>query len=81
MKILHLIEFVLFFKRFSKIRKGVTEKGCIKNICKRCISCYSKVVPIDNNIKLLSAYSEFTLQMQDQILSKLICRNRSWVFE
>ena len=47
-----------------KIRIGVTERGSLKNIRKRCISIYSKVV---HNIKMPFAYSEFTMHMQNQL--------------
>ena len=54
----------------------MTEKGSpIKHIRKRCISRYSKVV---HNIELPFAYSLFTLQMQNQLLSRLIDRNKGW---
>ena len=43
---------------------GVTEKGSLKNIYKRCISRFSKVV---HNIKLQFAYLEFTVHMQNQL--------------
>ena len=45
------------------IRIGVTERGSFKNIRKRCISRSSKAV---HSIKLLLAYSEFTVHMQNQ---------------
>ena len=46
------------------IRVGVTERGSLKNIRKRCISRSSKAV---QNIKLLLTYSEFTVHMQNQL--------------
>ena len=42
-------------------RIGVTERGSLKNIRKRCIS---KAV---HSIKLLLTYSEFTVHMQNQL--------------
>ena len=46
------------------IRIGVTERGSIKNIRKRCISLSSKAV---HNIKLPLTCSEFTVHMQNQL--------------
>ena len=46
------------------IRIGVTERGSFKNIRKRCISRSSKAV---HNIKMPLTYSEFTMQMQNQL--------------
>ena len=49
----------------GKIRIGVTEKGSLKNTRKRCISRSSKAV---HNIKLPLTHSEFTVQMQSQLI-------------
>ena len=46
------------------IHIGVTERGSLKNIRKRCISRSSKAV---QNMKLPLTYSEFTVHMQDQL--------------
>ena len=48
------------------IRIGVTERGSLKNIRKRCISRSSKAV---HNVKLPLSYSEFTVHMQNQLKS------------
>ena len=64
-----IIGFVLNFKNLLltvKIRIRVAERGSLKNIRKRCIFCYSKVV---HNIKLPLhvTYSEYTVHMHNQL--------------
>ena len=46
------------------IRIGVTERGHLKNIRKRCLSRSSKAV---QNMKPPPTYSEFTVHMQNQL--------------
>ena len=48
----------------DKIHIGMTERGSLKNICKPCISSYSKD---EHNIKMPFAYSEFTGHIQNQL--------------
>ena len=58
-------------------RIGVTERGSFKKYSgKRCISRSSKAV---QNIKLPLTYSEYTVHMQNQLKSRLICRNKGLV--
>ena len=60
-------EFVLNFFIFLltvKIHIGVTVRGSFKNIRKRCIPHYLKVV---HDINLPFAYSECTVHMQNQL--------------
>ena len=53
-----------FHQILYKIRIGMTGRGSLKSIRKRCIKRYSKVV---HNIKMPFAYSEFKVHMPNQL--------------